>query len=96
MADGYTLDGITGVYSAAFAADWWSHMPKSKIPEFLRAVCSRLLHGSRVIIVDMLPARNLTYLGTYRDEEGNLIHPRKLPTGEEFEVVKNFPRAWLT
>ena len=91
VADAYTLDGLPATYNAAFAADWWSHIPKSRIPAFLSAVCAKLVPGSRVIIVDMLPAKNLTYLGTHRDGEGNLIHPRKLPSGEEFEVVKNFP-----
>ena len=91
VADAYTLRGIPGTYNAAFAADWWSHVPKSLIPGFLKAVCGKLVPGSRVIIVDMLPAKNLTYLGTHRDEEGNLIHPRRLPSGEDFEVVKNFP-----
>jgi demethylmenaquinone methyltransferase/2-methoxy-6-polyprenyl-1,4-benzoquinol methylase len=91
VADAYALEGLDRSFTAAFAADWWSHIPKSRIPVFLGAVCGKLLPGSRVIIVDMLPTRNLTYLGTHRDEEGNLIHPRKLSSGETYEVVKNFP-----
>ena len=66
-------------------------MPKSKIPVFLRALSGRLEPDSRVIIVDMLPAKNLTFLDTRTDDEGNLIHLRRLPNGEDFEVVKNFP-----
>ena len=65
VADAYELDRLPATYSAAFAADWWSHMPKQRIPVFLRALHGRLLPGSRVIIVDMLPAKNLTYLGTH-------------------------------
>jgi 2-polyprenyl-3-methyl-5-hydroxy-6-metoxy-1,4-benzoquinol methylase len=91
LADAYKLDRLRGTYSAAFAADWWSHIPKRLIPVFLGALCGRLRPGSRVIIVDMLPARNLTYLGTHLDDDGNTIHSRKLPGGQEFEIVKNFP-----
>jgi 2-polyprenyl-3-methyl-5-hydroxy-6-metoxy-1,4-benzoquinol methylase len=91
LADAYSLCGLADDYDVAFAADWWSHIPRSKIPVFLRAVRQRLRPDSRMIIVDMLPARNLTYLGTHLDDEGNLIHPRRLPDGEDFEIVKNFP-----
>jgi demethylmenaquinone methyltransferase/2-methoxy-6-polyprenyl-1,4-benzoquinol methylase len=91
LADAYRLDGLSGTYNAAFAADWWSHIPKSRIPVFLTALCARLEPGSRVIMIDMLPAENLDFLGTYYDEEGNRINLRRLPSGEEFEIVKNFP-----
>jgi demethylmenaquinone methyltransferase/2-methoxy-6-polyprenyl-1,4-benzoquinol methylase len=91
LTDAYHLDGLSGKYTAAFAADWWSHIPKSCVPVFLTALCARLEPGSRVIMIDMLPAENLNFLGTYYDEEGNRINLRRLPSGEEFEVVKNFP-----
>ena len=90
-ADAYNLEALSGTYNAAFAADWWSHIPKSRIPVFLNALRGKLQPDSRVIIVDMLPAKNLTYLDTHYDEEGNLIHYRKLPNEEEFVVVKNYP-----
>lgn len=91
LGDAYSLDRLSGTYNVAFAADWWSHIPRSRIPLFLNTLCERLAPGSRVIMIDMLPAEDLTFLGTYRDKEGNRINFRKLPSGEEFEVVKNFP-----
>jgi demethylmenaquinone methyltransferase/2-methoxy-6-polyprenyl-1,4-benzoquinol methylase len=91
IADAYELEQVDGTFDAAFAADWWSHMPKSSIPGFLRGLASRLRSGSPVVIVDMLPIKNLTRLGSRYDGEGNFLHKRKLPSGEEFEVVKNFP-----
>ena len=91
LADAYRLDRLSGSYNVAFAADWWSHIPKSWIPLFLNTLCERLAPDSRVIMIDALPAESLAFLGTYSDKEGNRINLRRLPNGEEFEVVKNFP-----
>ena len=42
-ADAYLLDNIDAEFNGAFAADWWSHMPLSKIKQFL--------HNSSFIII---------------------------------------------
>ena len=47
--------------------------------------------GARVVLVDMLPQKNITLLSSYYDSEGNYLHRRRLPSGEEFDIVKNFP-----
>jgi len=89
LADAYTLDGISGPFTAAFAMFWWSHMPKSKIHGFLNTLHARLVPGARVIFVDQL---NYSH-GQQRhiDGEGNLIEERRLLAGGKFEIVKNFP-----
>ncbi len=91
VADAYGLGRLGGRFEAAFAADWWSHIPRGMIGAFLESLSSRLMPGSGVAIVDMLPTQNLTLLGSRHDADGNFIHLRKLPGGEEYEVVKNFP-----
>ncbi len=94
-ADAYTLDGIPSGFTGAFAADWWSHVPRSMLAPFLEVLHGRLQPGARVVFVDMLP-RDHPDLTPYRhDDEGNAICRRTLPDGSTFDVVKNFPeRFW--
>jgi len=88
VADAYTLDGIRGPFTAAFANFWWSHIPKSRIATFLTTLHSRLEPGSLVMLMDDLP-----YFSDKRryDEEGNLLEERVLTNGDAFEIIKNFP-----
>lgn len=89
--DAYTMAAIRDGFTASFAADWWSHVPNSRLRPFLELLHSKLEPGSRVVFVDML-RRDHPDLTPYRqDEDGNLIHRRRLPNGREFDVLKNFP-----
>lgn len=91
VADAYTLDGIDGKFNLAFASDWWSHIPKSRIKQFTETLHSKLLPGSKVIMIDMLRKPELDKMFSHIDEEGNVIQKRTLPNGKEYQVVKNFP-----
>jgi SAM-dependent methyltransferase len=92
VADAYALDGVAeGEFSAAFAADWWSHVPHSRLGSFLSVLHGKLRGGSRVVFLDMLESHAPEF-GHYRvDSEGNRIYRRRLPDGREFDVIKNFP-----
>lgn len=91
VADAYELNGIDKKFSVAFAADWWSHIPKSKIRNFIETLHSKLLPNSKVIFIDMLPNPELDKMFSHIDEEGNVIQRRELPNGKTYQVVKNFP-----
>jgi SAM-dependent methyltransferase len=91
VADAYTLGGISGRFTAAFAADWWSHIPKAAIPTFVESLLQRLEPASPVVLLDMLPREELNRMFSHYDDEGNRISRRPLPNGEVFHVVKNFP-----
>ncbi len=93
ISDAYTLDGIDRSFSAAFAADWWSHIPKSMVSSFVGNLHAKLIPGSRVILIDMCLIEAFKREFFYYDPEGNRISRRRLPDGGEFEVVKNFPTA---
>jgi demethylmenaquinone methyltransferase/2-methoxy-6-polyprenyl-1,4-benzoquinol methylase len=90
-ADGFTLEGITESLDAAFAADWYSHIPNSRIPVFMCALRRALLPGSRVVLVDMMSTPELEKDFSHVDDDGNRFYRRTLPTGKSFSVVKNFP-----
>ncbi|MBN1461414.1 MAG: class I SAM-dependent methyltransferase, partial [Armatimonadetes bacterium] len=91
VLDGYSLRDVGGSFAGAFAADWWSHVPRSLLSGFLDGLHDCLRPGAPVVFVDMLP-RDHPDLTPYRhDTEGNAICHRILPDGREFDVVKNFP-----
>jgi SAM-dependent methyltransferase len=91
VADAYNLDGIVGDFNAAFAADWWSHIPRSRIGTFIAALHGRLRPDAKVVMVDMMPNPELDKWFSHLDEEGNVIQKRTLPTGKIYHVIKNFP-----
>jgi SAM-dependent methyltransferase len=88
VADAYTLEGVEGVFNAAFSHWWWSHIPKSCLRAFLGVIHGRLVPGALVVFADQLP-----YQWGHRrvDEDGNLLEQRVLPDGSTWEIVKNFP-----
>lgn len=90
VADAYSLGGVEGGFSAAFAIWWWSHVPKGLLSRFLDALHSKLQVGAFVFFVDQLPD---AYVAKNRrqNEAGDLVEERTLPDGSKFQVVKNFP-----
>lgn len=91
VADAYALETVEGTFNAGFAADWWSHIPKSAVRAFATGLVRKLEAESRVVLIDMLPTEELNRMFSHYDEEGNLIHRRRFVDGQVFEVVKNFP-----
>jgi len=91
IADAFKLRSLKGKYEAAFAADWWSHIPRSKLSIFLKGLHQKLRPGAPVVFVDMMPCDSQHRMFSHYDDEGNLIHRRQLPSGEQYYVVKNFP-----
>jgi ubiquinone/menaquinone biosynthesis C-methylase UbiE len=91
QVDALELAGVTGPFNTAFAADWYSHIPKSVVPSFLHALHKVAGTGSVVIFLDMADREELHKEIIGFDEEGNCISRRTLPDGSVFEVIKNFP-----
>jgi len=90
-ADAYRLEGVGGPFDAAFCADWWSHMPRSRIGTFLHALHARLSPGARAVAIDMMRTEHFDSILSHLDEEGNEVQERSLPNGRSYKVVKNFP-----
>jgi demethylmenaquinone methyltransferase/2-methoxy-6-polyprenyl-1,4-benzoquinol methylase len=90
-ADAVTLENVPAGCDAAFAGFWWSHVKKSGIQQFVANLATRLEPGARVVILDNLYVEQSSTPISRRDAEGNTYQKRKILTGEEYEVLKNFP-----
>jgi len=52
--DAYALPILPQQFTAGFSGFWWSHLPKSKIQDFLRGLHRVLSTGARVVFIEML------------------------------------------
>ncbi len=90
-ADAITLAGVPDGCNAAFAGFWWSHVKKSGIEQFASNLAGRLEPGARVVVLDNQFAEGSSTPISRRDAEGNSYQMRHLASGEQYEVLKNFP-----
>ncbi len=90
-ADAFRLSQITGQYTAAFAAFWWSHIPKESVTSFLQSLHHPLTSGSLVAFVDnrYIPGNSTPI--TDCDKFGNTYQTRRLSDGTEHRIIKNYP-----
>ena len=92
-ADAVTLENAPPGCDAAFAGFWWSHVKKSGIERFVASLAAKLEPGARVVILDNLFVGSSSTPISRRDAEGNTYQKRRILSGEEYEVLKNFPTA---
>lgn len=90
-SDAYRLDDLPGEYNCAFASDWWSHMPRGMIRQFLAGLHSRLMQGAKIIFIDTLPIPDQEDVLNQYTEAANNIQRRILPDGHVFNIIKNHP-----
>ena len=92
-ADAVSLVGVPRGCNAAFAGFWWSHVKKSGVSQFVANLARVLEPGSVVGILDNQFSEGSSTPISRSDAEGNTYQMRKLASGEEYEVLKNFPTA---
>ena len=91
LADAYSLPEELGMFDAAFAGFWWSHIPVGQRSRFLNSLDRRLVPGAKVAFVDNLLVEGSSTPISRRDDEGNTYQCRRLGDGSEYVVLKNFP-----
>ena len=89
--DAYSLPVPPATFDAGFAGFWWSHIPRSRISEFLCGFHAALVPGSMVVLLDnrFVPGSSTAISET--DAEGNTYQSRPLSNGSVHSVLKNFP-----
>jgi ubiquinone/menaquinone biosynthesis C-methylase UbiE len=91
VSDAYSLKNISGNFNAAYAHWWWSHIPKSRIRNFLINLHKKLQTGSSVLFVDHLPSYLDKKNKVIYSKNTNRIEERSLRSGKKYLVIKNFP-----
>ena len=90
VGDAYALPDSGRSFSAGFAGFWYSHVPGSRVREFLRGFHARLEPGAKVVLLDnRFVEGSSTPIGE-RDAEGNTYQTRRLDDGTSHRVIKNF------
>lgn len=91
QADAYHLPGHLGVFDAAFAGLWFSHVPIEARRDFLASLHARLEPGSRVVFLDNSAVQLNDFPIAETDRHGNTYQHRTLRDGTTHRVLKNFP-----
>ena len=91
FADAYALDERLGRFDGALAFFWWSHIPLSRIADFLASLHRRLEPGARVLFMDNTYVEGNSTPISERDADGNTYQLRPLGDGTQNRVLKNFP-----
>ena len=91
VGDAYTLPVQIGVFSAAFAGFWFSHVPKARRLDFLLGLGKLLKPGSKVVLIDYRYVEDSSSPVTEQDSEGNTYQTCALNDGSAHRILKNFP-----
>jgi ubiquinone/menaquinone biosynthesis C-methylase UbiE len=90
-ADAYALPSAPQRFNAGLSAFWWSHVPKSRIRNFLRGFHRVLAPGARVVFMDNAYVEGSSTPISRTDAQGDSYQLRRLKDGSKHEVLKNFP-----
>lgn len=91
IGDAYELPRTVQHLDAGFAGFWLSHVPKSRMRDFLKGFNSALKPCSKVILIDNLFVDGSSSPISETDAEGNTYQARPLKDGTTHRVLKNFP-----
>jgi SAM-dependent methyltransferase len=88
--DAYALDRVPGMFDAALAMFWFSHVPRGRIAAFLDGLNARLGPGAVVFLGDnaYLPGVGGDLVTTPGSEDTFKL--RHLQDGSRYEVLKNY------
>jgi demethylmenaquinone methyltransferase/2-methoxy-6-polyprenyl-1,4-benzoquinol methylase len=89
--DAYALAMSGRRFARGFAGFWFSHVPKSRVREFLLGFHAVLEPGATVVLLDNLYVEGSSTPISGCDEEGNTYQTRRLDSGATHRLIKNFP-----
>ena len=87
--DAYAAPSGTA-FDAGLAALWLSHVDLARMDGFLDAFHGYLSRGAPVLMFDERDVPDRRVPTSRQDAAGNRYEPRRLSSGERFEIIKNF------
>ncbi|UTY55716.1 class I SAM-dependent methyltransferase [Massilia sp. erpn] len=91
LADAWELAPAVGQYTAVFAGFLWSHIRREEQERFLAQLRAKLGKDVLLVVMDNCYVDGSSTVIARTDADGNTFQLRTSPTGERFEVLKNFP-----
>ena len=91
--DAYALDQVPGAFDAGLANFWFSHVPRSRVTEFLAGFHRRLGPRAVVFLVDNVFVPGVGGELVHRPGCADTFKHRKLKDGSEHDVLKNYYAA---
>ena len=88
--DAYALAAVPGSFNAGLANFWFSHVPRSRLDEFLGGFHARLGRGARVFMADNVYVAGLGGELVSRHDCEDTFKLRQLADGSKHEVLKNY------
>lgn len=92
LGDAYAVHLEDRRFNAGFAGFWISHVPRSRLSEFLCGFHQALTPGAKVVFLDNRFVANSSTPISRQDNNGNTYQIRSLKDGAKHEILKNF---WL-
>ncbi|MGI9388147.1 MAG: class I SAM-dependent methyltransferase [Methyloligellaceae bacterium] len=93
QADAYDLPEYDIAFDCGMAHFWWSHVAKSDQDIFLSHLAARLGNGATILMIDNNYIAGSNTPISHRDAQGDTYQVRTLSNGEQYEVLKNFPKT---
>jgi SAM-dependent methyltransferase len=90
QANAYMLKEVKGVFNAGCAIFWLSHIPKSKMNDFIKGFHKRIGKGSPVVMADNMLIDGIGGKLIRETSERDTFKLRYLSTGERYEIIKNY------
>jgi SAM-dependent methyltransferase len=90
-ADAWDLPHLPETFDLGIAHLWWSHLRKQERGAFLAGFARRLEPRATLLMIDENLVANVGAPISRRDADGNTYQRRWLASGEQFEIVKNYP-----
>jgi demethylmenaquinone methyltransferase/2-methoxy-6-polyprenyl-1,4-benzoquinol methylase len=91
IADAYHLPDFTHGFTSGLSVFWWSHVPKARLPGFLRGFHRIFAPGARIVFIENCHVEGSSTPISRTDEHGDTFQLRRLDDGSTHEVLKNFP-----
>jgi SAM-dependent methyltransferase len=91
VADAYALPAAERRFARGFAGFWFSHVPRSRVRQFLLDFHAALEPHATVVLLDNRFVEGSSTPISERDSEGNAYQRRLLGDGSTHRVLKNFP-----
>lgn len=91
--DAYRLDQVAGTFTGGLAMQWFSHVPKARLAEFLLRWHRRLGAGAAIFLGDNQRRADDADPLISRPGEPDTYEIRTLPDQRQYTIIKNYYTA---